>query len=115
LTPVEPKTPSNSMTLYVLNQKPYVFDVKTDITIIPVDNKRYTMRDIGAIENRVKNLEYYTTLSLLEKDTETFQVKDELGFDRFKNGFIVDNFTGHKIGDASNPDYNISMDFDVGE
>lgn len=114
LSPKEPATPSNSMALYVLKQKAYVFDVKNDIDVISIDNKRFTMRDIGRIENRVKNLEYYTTLSLLEKDTSLYQIKDALGFDRFKNGFVVDNFTGHKIGDTQNPDYGIAMDFNKG-
>lgn len=114
LSPKEPATPSNSMALYVIKQKPYVFNVKNDIDVISIDNKRYTMRDIGRIENRVKNLEYYTQLSLLEKDTSLFQIKDSLGFDRFKNGFVVDNFSGHKIGDARNPDYGVSMDFNKG-
>ena len=59
--------------------------------------------------------EYYTTLSLLEKDTESFQIQDSLGFDRFKNGFLVDNFEGHKIGDTANPDYKIAMDFNKRE
>ena len=31
-------------------------------------------------------------------------------FDRFKNAFIVDNFTGHGIGDVGNLDYKVSMD-----
>jgi hypothetical protein len=115
LTPVEPKTPDNSMLMYVLKQKPYVFDLQKDIDVTVIDNKRYTMRDIGRIENRVKNLEYYTTLSLLEKDTESFQIQDSLGFDRFKNGFLVDNFEGHKIGDVANPDYKIAMDFNKRE
>ena len=30
--------------------------------------------------------------------------------DRFKNGFIVDNFTGHSVGDGMHPDYKNSMD-----
>lgn len=115
LTPEEPPTPQNAMALYVLKQKPYVFDPKKDISISVVDNRRFTMRDIGRIESRVKNLEYYTTLSLLEKETSLYQLKDDLGFDRFKNGFIVDNFTGHQIGDEKNPDYGIAMDFDKGE
>jgi hypothetical protein len=115
LTPVEPATPQNSMALYVLAQKPYVFDPKKDIDVTVIDNRRFTMRDIGRIENRVKNLEYYTTLSLLEKDTSLYQIKDSLGFDRFKNGFVVDNFTGHGIGNEKDPDYGISMDIDKGE
>jgi len=114
-TPAEPPTPQNSMALYVIKQKPYVFDVKTDIDVTFIDNKRFTMRDIGRIENRVKNLEYYTTLSLLEKDTSLYQIKDSLGFNRFKNGFVVDNFTGHTIGNSLDSDYSISMDFNKGE
>lgn len=114
LTPTEPSTPENTMALFVLKQKPYVFDVKTDIDVSLVDNRRFTMRDIGRIENRVKNLEYYTELSLLELDQKTFSIKDSEGFDRFKNGFIVDNFTGHAIGDTLNPDYSVSMDFNEG-
>lgn len=114
LNPKEPPTPPNTMPLFVLQQEPYVFDVKKDIKVIKVENKRFTMRDIGKLETRIKNLEYYVSLSLLERDTATFQVKDEFGFDRFKNGIIVDAFTGHLIGDAQNPDYSISMDFREG-
>lgn len=115
LSPVEPQIPSDSMTLYVHKLAAYVFDIVKDITIFPVDNKRYTMRDIGRIENRVKNLEYYTSLSLAEKDTQIFQIKDAQGFDRFKNGFIVDSFTGHGIGDPTNIDYAVAIDYNKNE
>lgn len=114
LTPQEPATPQNSIALFILAQKPYVFDVKNDINVTVVDNRRYTMKDIGRLENRIKTLEYYTTLSLLETDTSLYQVKDTFGFDRFKNGFVVDNFTGHKVGNALDTDYKISMDFTNG-
>jgi hypothetical protein len=115
LNPAEPPTPGDSMTLYIHKLAAYVFDIVKDITIFPVDNKRYTMRDIGRIENRVKNLEYYTTLSLAEKDTQIFQIKDAQGFDRFKNGFIVDSFTGHGIGDPTNIDYAVAVDYNKNE
>lgn len=108
--PIEPKTPSDSMALYILKQNAYVFNVESDINIIEVDNRRYTMRDIGRIENRVKNLEYFTTLNLLENQTAALQIRDAGGIDRFKNGFIVDNFSGHGIGDVKNPEYKISVD-----
>jgi hypothetical protein len=110
LTPKEPPTPDDSMPLYVLTQKAYVFDAKKEVEIKSIDNRRYTMRDIGKIENRVKNLEYYTQLSLLERDTEQFQIKDAQGFDRFKNGFVVDPFRGHGIGDPFNSDYAVAVD-----
>lgn len=114
LTPQEPATPQNTMAMFVLAQKPYVFDVVKDIDVTVIDNRRYTMRDIGRLESRIKTLEYYTTLSLLETDTSLYQIKDGLGFDRFKNGFVVDNFTGHKVGNPLDSDYKVSMDFQQG-
>ena len=43
------------------------------------------------------------------------QIQDADGFDRFKNGIIVDNFTGHGIGDVADNNYSISMDMAHGE
>ena len=40
-----------------------------DVKVEREDNKRYTMRDIGSLERRIKNVEYYTQLSLLEAST----------------------------------------------
>jgi len=73
------------------------------------------MRDIGRLEHRLENIEYYTQLSLLESDAKNLQIQDADGFDRFKNGIIVDNFSGHGIGDVSDNDYSISMDLAQGE
>jgi hypothetical protein len=111
LNPKEPAVSDDTMPLFVIKQKPYVFDITSDIEVTTIDNRRYTMRDIGRIENRVKNLEYYTTLNLLEKDTQSLQIQDSNGFDRFKNGFVVDNFTGHGVGDVYNRDYGVSIDY----
>ena len=58
-----------------------------------IDNRRYTMRDIGDIEDRVKNLEATTSLTLLELDTKTLQIQDSEGRNRFKSGFFVDDFS----------------------
>ena len=73
------------------------------------------MRDIGRIEKRVENIEYYTQLSLLESEAQNMQIQDADGFDRFKNGIIVDNFTGHGIADVTDNDYSVSMDMAQGE
>ena len=81
-----------------------------DIRVTPVDNKRYTMRDIGKLEKRIERLEYYTTLSILEQQALNMQIKDEIGLDRFKSGFIVDNFETHKIGNLNSIDYRCSID-----
>jgi len=113
LTPTYPQDKLKSMTLYLLDKADYIFN-PTDIKYKMLENRRYTMRDIGKIDNRVKKLEYYTTLSLLEKSAEDLLVLDANGNDRFKSGILVDTFTGHRIGDVVNPDYNIAMDFNEG-
>ncbi len=86
-----------------------------DVNLTQEDTKRFTMRDIGEIERRVQNVEYYTQLSLLEADSKSLQVQDADGFDRFKNGFVVDNFSGHNVGDVSNKDYKFAVDRANGE
>ena len=108
--PQEPEDPKQGLVLATLDVPPYTKDVG-DIKIFQRDNRRYTMKDIGGLEKRISNLEYYTSLSLLEKDTKATAIKDATtGLDRFKNGFVVDDFTGHGVGDVKSPDYNISVD-----
>jgi len=114
LNPQVPKDLDGAMHLYTLEVPAYTLSTE-DITIKKVDNKRYTMRDIGKLESRIESLEYYTQLSLLETQAQNLQIQDADGFDRFKNGFIVDNFTGHNIGDVGNADYAVSMDMAKGE
>ena len=111
LKPQEPDDPiDGSMVLATLIIPPFTANA-SDIVVKQRENRRYTMKDIGRIEKRVKNLEYYVTLNLLEKDTADLQITDNTtGIDRFKNGFIVDNFTGHGIGDVKNVDYRIAVD-----
>jgi hypothetical protein len=60
-------------------------------------------------------LEYYTSLNLLEKDTMDMKVTDADGNDRFKNGFIVDQFQNHSVGATADPDYRVAIDADRGE
>ena len=81
-----------------------------DVRIIPVDNKRYTMKDIGKLEKRIERLEYYTTLSILEQQALNMQVKDALGIDRVKSGFVVDNYESHNAGNLKSIDYKCSVD-----
>ena len=114
IAPRVPGTLDNAMHLYTLFLPAYTLDT-SDVGIEHVDNKRYTMRDIGRIESRIDTVEYYTQLSLLETAAQNLQIQDANGFDRFKNGFVVDNFTGHNIGDVGNKDYKVSIDYAKGE
>src|SRR6056300_780393 len=112
--PRVPGTLDNAMHLYTLFLPSYTLST-AEVGIEHVDNKRYTMRDIGRIESRIETVEYYTQLSLLETAAQNLQIQDADGFDRFKNGFVVDNFTGHNIGDVGNNDYKASIDYAEGQ
>ena len=89
--PKEPQISSDMMEIGTIELPAYLYDT-SDAVLTLVDNRRYTMRDIGKIEDRVENLETLTSLSLLELDTRTLQVRDADGLDRFKSGFFVDDF-----------------------
>ena len=110
INPRQPEDPKEGMVLATLLMPAYTKN-SADVKIFQRDNRRYTMKDIGNIERRVANLEYYVSLNMLEKETQAYTIKDGVtGLDRFKNGFIVDPFLGHGIGDVQHPDYRISVD-----
>lgn len=109
LNPKVPKDLDNSITLYQLFIPAYTFNV-SDIIVTKLNYKRYTMKDISNLEKRIENLEYYTQLSLLESN---IQGKDFL--DKFKSGYIVDNFESLTTGDADNLLHTIAIDFAEGE
>jgi len=116
INPGDPADPSLGMVLYNIELQPYTFGASTDnVKVNKIENKRYTMRDIGKLESRINNLEYYTSLSLLEQETQSLKITDSTGMDRMKNGFIVDNFTGNNIGDGSSKDYFCSIDMENGQ
>ena len=94
LNPKEPLDKDNGMTLYILSNPPYVTN-SSNVSVSYINNRRYTMRDIGAIDKRVENLEYYTSLSLLEQDTlnkQDLTILDSTNLPRFKNGLIQRSF-----------------------
>jgi len=96
---------NESMLVATLAIAPYTQLIKTDVAMNIIDNKRYTMRDIGVLDQRIGRLEYYQTLSLLEKAAKDLVILDATGMDRFKNGLLVDNFEGHSVSDVVNPDF----------
>ena len=86
----------------------------SSVVIDRTRNQRFTMKDIGQINARLGNIEKMTTLNLLERDALDFEVLDANGLNRFKSGIVVDNFQGHRVGDAFHKDYKNSMDFSRG-
>jgi hypothetical protein len=100
-----PSLPAGSMPIYHIGNIPYGSNPSKSTILLPIDNKRFTMRDIGKLEKRISNLEYYTSLSIAENQTTNLSISDSLGNDMFKNGFLVDSFIDHGIGDLANDDY----------
>lgn len=85
------------------------------VDVNTINNRRYTFSDIRTIEKRLENIEYYTSLSLLEEETQNLQILDENDQNRFKNGFFVDSFTDHSVGSYKSPGYNVAVNPSKGE
>lgn len=105
-SPSIPKISNEVLDVATIYSSAYVYDVSKDIQISLTDNRRFTMSDIRDIERRVENLEYSTSLSLLEIATENLLVTDSDGLNRFKSGFFVDNFSSYGSSDTENSSYN---------
>ena len=109
LNPSKPDPVKDALPLFYA-YIPAFTNTSKDVRITPVEHRRYTMKDIGKLEKRIERLEYYTTLSILEQQALNMQVKDEIGLDRFKSGFLVDNFESHRTGNLVSADYRCSID-----
>ena len=73
-------------------------------------NRRYTMKDIGTLDDRIKTLEYYTVLNTLEQSARDLTIPDAAGLNRFKNGIFADPFNSHNIGNVTDFEYKIAID-----
>ena len=99
--PSPPKGISGAMNVANIYHPPYtprVSKVRTEF----INHKRYQMSDISKLEQRIKNLEYYTSLNQLESATLNQFIPDANGLNRFRSGIFVDNF-----GSLTTQDLNI--------
>jgi len=113
LSPTYPAVPANSMALYQLEIPAYT-SYASDITVHQLSNTVYTMKDIGALDTRIGNLEYYTSLSLLESKAANTQITDPTtGLPAFKNGIAVDGFNSYALCDLLNPQFSASLDLNA--
>lgn len=109
LNPQLRQAPSNSMAIYALDMGAGTKN-SSDLKLTFLENKRYTMRDIGSIEKRIDKLEEAYTLNALELETSSLEVLDDAGNNRFKSGFYADNFKTHELADWENEEYRASID-----
>jgi hypothetical protein len=118
-TPAAPKAPNNSMTLGYVHipafpsLSPYYARVTNRpefaTSIVLTDNRRFTMKDLGVMQNRLDRLEYQASLSALEQSAADMQILNSAGDDRHKNGILVDSFIGHNVGNVYDPAYACSI------
>ena len=98
-TPEIPVEVDDALEIATVTFPPYLYN-NDQASIKFLDHKRYRMIDIKDLETRIKNLEYYTSLSLLEANTVNLFVPDQDGLNRFKSGFFVDNFNDFRPQDT---------------
>lgn len=94
---------------------PREFETYKNVPFIRVNsksNRRYTMRDIGVLDERIKRMEYYTVLNVLEQQARDLTIPDVNGLNRFKNGIFADPFNSHNLGNVSDFEYRIAIDKD---
>lgn len=117
LNPLSPSEPDGSLVVANLTHDPYTAYIPTEtppgvlsnLSIEKVKHKRYTMQDIAGLESRINQVEYYTSLSLLEQKASSLQITDAYGLNRFKNGILVDDFSSFYAADTYNEDYNAAI------
>ena len=110
LNPISPSSIDNALEVATITMKPYVYDIG-DVTVQLSSHKRYRMQDIARLEDRLRNVEYYTSLSLLESETKNLTIRDsQTKLDKFKCGFLVDNFKSTDSGSLGDPNHRCSVD-----
>ena len=107
--PEKPVSVDDALEIATINLPPYLY-LTSQASIQFLEHKRYRMVDIKQLENRIKNLEYYTSLSLLETNAANLFIPDSAGLNRFKSGFFVDNFTSI-LPQENNIEVKNSIDF----
>jgi len=107
--PLPPADLDDAMTLYTLYLPPYVADVR-EIRMKYRENRRYTMRDIAAIDKRLDRVEFFTSLNNVEKLAMSDKTQYEDGTEKEKYGLVGENFSNFNIADYKNPDFNVALE-----
>ena len=109
MDPQFPEIPTGTIPLYDISLNAFTLN-KNDMSTSFYANKRYTMKDISRLEQRVDDLTELTTLSLLELNTTSVTILDSNGLSRTKSGFLADNFTNYSFSEIESEEYKASID-----
>lgn len=108
----KPKEPNaNEMTLFNVNYGGNTIST-SDLNVKTHNYKRFTMKDIQRLENRVEMLEETVSLSFLEQSVANLvEINPDTGAIRSKTGFFVDDFSNGLAFTASPTGPNWVEDF----
>jgi hypothetical protein len=107
--PQPPVTTDEDMDLFILETSPYVFDINKDVNVKHIDNKRFTMKEIGEISNLTDNVQRDRYIEFLFSDalSRAASVSGTV----VNSSVMVDDFSSHQFADVFNRDHNCSMDY----
>lgn len=109
ISPQLPEVPSGSLEIYRFGLNPFTLN-ESDLSSRYIEAKRFTMADIGALEERINDLQDLAVLSLLENATEALTIVDSAGNERTKAGFIADPFDNFNFSDVERSEYRAYVD-----
>jgi hypothetical protein len=107
VAPVPPDDDSDSMTLYTIYLPPYVHRI-SDIGLKYNEAKRYTMKDLAALDKRIQRVEYYTSLNNIENRTLADPAFYNDNTKKEKYGLVGESFQNYDIADYKNRDFSVS-------
>lgn len=81
-----------------------------DLTITLQNHRRYTMNDISGLDQRISQLEYYTTLNTLENAALSTSTVSGNGQQQFKNGVFVDPLSSFSFARTELPQFRMAID-----
>ena len=120
ITPQYPIEPDGSLVLAEIALDPYTANIPgeessfsyanaSNLAINKILHKRWAKSDISNLQKQVDNLEYYTSLNILEQNANSLQIPDVNGLNRFKNGILVDDFSSFGVAETKDPTYSANI------
>jgi hypothetical protein len=95
----------NRLSKYAISQP------TTESSVFQRQPMGYTMEEIGTLQSRIKNLEYYMGLTLQAQAIASSVIpsSNDPSQNRFKFGYFVDDFKTRNYSDVNNPEYNATI------
>lgn len=109
LTPTRPTIAEDDMELYRLNVPAYTFNID-DVNVQYSNNQRFTMTDIGNIEDAVFADTEFNYRSNLEARALASALGLFPGAEGFDEGIFVDDLIGHGNADVTKTQHNVAID-----